>query len=116
MMTMRAQTPTIATTLAETPVWPGIRYAFWNVREPGGMGLDEYATLIIARVLEYGDSAHLRWLRDTYGDARIGEVVMRSREVSRRTAVLWRNLLGLDGESRAEALYRELGPLYWGRT
>jgi hypothetical protein len=113
---MKPRAATAARTLAETSVWPGIRHAFWNVRDPGGMALDKYASLIIARVLEYGDSAQLRWIRDAYGDDRVGEVVMCSREVSRRTAVLWRNLLGLEGESRAEALYRELGPLYWGRT
>lgn len=111
---MPAKTTPRIRTLAETPVWPGIRHAFWNVRDPGGMALDEYATLIIARVLEHGDSPQLRWLRDEYGDERIGEVVMTSRQVSAKTARLWRNLLGIEGESRAEELARELGPLYWG--
>ncbi|AVX21200.1 hypothetical protein SAMN02745885_02424 [Carboxydocella sporoproducens DSM 16521] len=53
---------------------------------------------IIERILEYGDLEANRWLYRTYTREQIAEVVRNSRNISRRTAILWQNLLGIPKE------------------
>ncbi len=53
--------------------------------------VDQHATLIIERILAYGDRAEVRWLLDTYGRERVREWVMASgaNRLSRRRYHLW---------------------------
>lgn len=54
---------------------------------------------VIERILEYGDIEANRWVYRTYKSNQIATVVKSSRQLSKRTAALWKNLLGIpEGE------------------
>jgi len=55
---------------------------------------------VIERLLEYGDIEANRWVYRTYESKQIVKVVKTSRQLSKRTAALWKNLLGIQEESR----------------
>ena len=53
---------------------------------------------VIERLLEYGDLAAIKWAYHFYTKEQIAEVVRKSRNLSRKTATFWQNLLGLPRE------------------
>ena len=59
------------------------------------MNLDQYASVIIERILERGSWAQLRWLFATFGEAEVAEWVRRHgfRLLSKRSFALWQNVL-----------------------
>ena len=81
----------------ETPLPEFLRPLFWEVdfdrlRVPG------HERYIIERVLEYGSDQTIRWLYHTFGPQTIGDVVRRSRKISRNTATLWALVLDIPKE------------------
>jgi len=48
-----------------------------------------YPAYTIARVLEYGDDKAIRWLRDTFSETQIVEVLRTERRLSRKSANFW---------------------------
>ena len=53
---------------------------------------------IIERILEYGNLDANRWIYHSYTEGQMAEVVKNSRKLSKRTALLWQNLLGIPKE------------------
>lgn len=53
---------------------------------------------IIERIMEYGDMEAVRWVYRFYSAEQLANVVMHSRQLSRRTALLWQNILGIPEE------------------
>ncbi|MFA4028826.1 MAG: hypothetical protein GDYSWBUE_000890 [Candidatus Fervidibacterota bacterium] len=70
---------------------------FWDT-DPTKVNLRLHRQFIIERLLEFGDEEAIRWLRRTFGDDAIGEVVQKSRRLSKRTANFWRLILGIPKE------------------
>ena len=70
---------------------------FW---EYDGNKLDRNSNwfLVIERLLEYGDLNANRWVYHSYSAEEITEVVRKSRQLSKRTALLWQNMLGIPEE------------------
>jgi hypothetical protein len=62
------------------------------------MNLDEYAGVIIERILERGTRAEVNWRYDTFGEERLAEWVRRHgfRLLSSQSFALWRLLLDAD--------------------
>ena len=48
-----------------------------------------YPAYTIARVLEYGDDKAIAWLRDTFSETQIVEVLRTERRLSRKSANFW---------------------------
>jgi hypothetical protein len=48
-----------------------------------------YPAYTIARVLEFGDDKAIRWLRGTFSQAQIVEVLRTERRLSRKSANFW---------------------------
>jgi hypothetical protein len=48
-----------------------------------------YPQYTIARILEYGDEKAVAWLRQTFPEAAIREVIRKERRLSRRSANFW---------------------------
>jgi hypothetical protein len=48
-----------------------------------------YPAYTIARVLEYGDDKAVAWLRDTFSENQIVEVLRTERRLSRKSANFW---------------------------
>lgn len=72
-------------------------HLFWDV-DPSTIDLHAHKRWVIERVLEYGDDAAIRWLRQTYTTRDIADVVKASRALSRKTANFWRLVLGFPVE------------------
>ena len=65
-----------------------VRPLFWDTN------LDKfdpvsYPAYTIGRVLEYGDDKAIRWLRDTFSETQIVEVLRTERRLSRKSANFW---------------------------
>lgn len=67
---------------------------FWDVI-PRQVDLGEHSEYVIARLLEHGDLAAIRWLLRTYTKKEIAEVVRQSRQLSRKSANFWRLQLAI---------------------
>ena len=67
---------------------------FWEV-DPKTIDLRKNSAYVIARILDYGRDAEVRWLWRTYPRKLIKSVVKRSRVLKPRTHNLWREYLGL---------------------
>ncbi len=70
---------------------------FWEY-DPQVLHQDDNYFQIIERILEYGDLEANRWILRTYSPEKISEVVKSSRQLSGRTAALWRNILEIPEE------------------
>ena len=77
---------------------------FWDVA-PGRIDLAEYSEYVIARLLEHGDLAAIRWMLRVYRKPDIAAVVKQSRQLSRKTANFWRLRLTIS-KSEVYALNR----------
>jgi hypothetical protein len=67
---------------------------FWDT-DFAGLHLPERAYYVIERVVEYGDDAAIHWLKETFANEAIAQVVRESRAISHRTANLWSIFLGI---------------------
>jgi len=68
---------------------------FWNV-DFSELNLEEDSFFVITRILEYGDIKSLCWLFKHTNRIQIKEVVIKSRELSPKTANFWSLFLNLD--------------------
>jgi len=78
--------------LPKTSKWLFPEYDFTQ------MNPDEYASVVIERILDRGSWAEINWLYDTYGEARLADWVRQHgfRLLSPRSFALWRLVLGVD--------------------
>jgi len=81
----------------DAPLPEFLRPLFWEV-DFDRLRVRGHERYIIERVLEYGDDEAIRWLYHTFGPRAIGDVVRRSRKISRNTATLWALVLDIPGE------------------
>jgi hypothetical protein len=77
---------------------------FWDV-VPGRIDLGGHSEYVIARLLEHGDLAAIRWMLRAYRKPDIARVVKQSRQLSRKTANFWRLRLAIS-KSEVYALNR----------
>jgi hypothetical protein len=70
---------------------------FWEY-EPASLDEKKNWYQIIERLLEYGDLTANRWVYNNYSLNEISQVVRGSRRISRKTALLWQNLLDIPKE------------------
>jgi hypothetical protein len=78
------------------------RWLFWDV-DVAAVDVDEHAEFILARVLEFGRMAEVRWVIGRYGLERIHDF-LRERghpELSDRTIAFWRAVLHAEEEQWA---------------
>jgi hypothetical protein len=68
---------------------------FWD-SDPNTLDRDQHRRYIIERVLELGDQLAVRALFAVYTREEIGDVVLTSRQLSRRSAEFWALVLGLE--------------------
>jgi hypothetical protein len=60
-----------------------------------------YPAYTIARVLEYGDDKAIAWLRDTFSETQIVEVLRTKRRLSRKSANFWALIYHIPSEEIA---------------
>lgn len=76
-----------------------IQNLFWDVRKET-VDVNRHSQFIIRRVLDFGDVAAINWLRRTYPDNLLKQVIKIGRGLARKTIVFWRNYFDLEMEDR----------------
>jgi hypothetical protein len=59
---------------------------FWDVEE---VDPKKHSRFVIERVLNFGDREDFTWLREFYGEKRIKEVVLESRNLNAKSQNFW---------------------------
>jgi hypothetical protein len=87
---------------------------FWDV-DAKRLNIRKYRQFVIERILEFGDEKAIRWVRRTFGDDAIRQVVCQSRRISKRTANFWCLLLNIPKGKVACLSKRSHNPLkdFW---
>jgi hypothetical protein len=69
-------------------------FVFWDVK-PRTLDVEKHSAFIMARVLEYGDMAAVKWLHGRYGKRRIARFFQTryARRLSPKTIEFWRVVL-----------------------
>lgn len=65
-----------------------VQTLFWDVKREE-VDVQRHCEFIIRRVLDFGDVAALNWLRQTYADKTIKEVVNSGRGLAGKTLAFW---------------------------
>jgi hypothetical protein len=61
---------------------------FWDI-SLGTFDPLEYPAYTILRILELGDDAAVTWLRETFSESQIAQVIRSERRLSRKSASFW---------------------------
>ena len=61
---------------------------FWDVKKET-IDITKHSSFIIRRILDYGDVRELNWLRKTYSDEIIKNVIRSKRGLHHKTLVFW---------------------------
>jgi hypothetical protein len=73
---------------------PYILNLFWNVRK-GTIDLNRHSTYIILQVLNFGDVASVDWLRKTYHDNKLEQVVKAKKGLTPKALAFWTTYFGI---------------------
>lgn len=68
---------------------------FWDV-DFDLLDLEKSKTFILKRVLDRADSKALDWLRQNYTKREIKDLLLNTRDISRKTANFWADYLKID--------------------
>lgn len=63
-----------------------IKQLFWDADK---VSIKSHSGYIIRRILNYGNPLSIKWLKNTFQDSQIKEIVKKSRDLTRRTAFFW---------------------------
>ncbi|MBN2542918.1 hypothetical protein JXI42_08635 [bacterium] len=79
---------------------PSVLKLFWDVNKET-VDPVEHAVFIIKRVLNWGDQTSLKWLRTTYSEKQILEVIKRKRGLLPKTINFWEVYYGMAQRSNS---------------
>lgn len=68
---------------------------FWDV-DFEKLDPKKYPEFVLIRIIEHGNSQAFRWALKHYSLKAFRKIVLKSRDISRKTALIWANFLGLD--------------------
>ena len=71
-----------------------IKLYLWDV-DIEKLDLEQHGQFIAERVLEYGNEASYKWLKENYPDNSLRQVICKSRVISPKTANFYAKLLGV---------------------
>lgn len=77
-----------------------LRLLFWDTNLEHFDPL-AFPTYTISRVLEYGDEDAVAWLKNTFSEAQIVNIIRTERRLSRRSANFWALVYGLSPDQVA---------------
>ncbi len=70
---------------------------FWDVKAEE-LDIEKWPKHVIPRLMDYGDTAAVRWMQIEYGDDLIRDTLKTMRGISRPSAYYWSKLLGVNKE------------------
>lgn len=65
---------------------------FWDVN-PLTVDPSKNSEFVTKRILEHGKTEDIKWIKDNYGTNIIKEVLLKYRDLSRKTGLFWSHLL-----------------------
>jgi Family of unknown function (DUF6922) len=77
-----------------------LRTLFWDTNLEN-FKPQEHPDYTIFRVLEHGDEAAVKWLRETFSEAEIGSVLRTERRLSPKSATFWALVFGIPSQDVA---------------
>ncbi len=77
-----------------TQVPTHLNHLFWDVRVET-FDPRKYPAYTIARILELGDEEDVKWMRQNFSEYEIKDVVMKSRNLSPKSANFWAFIYGI---------------------
>lgn len=86
---------------------------FWD-HPANKINKEIHSFFIIERLLEVGNDNAIRWILRNYPQQKIIEVVKKSRLLSRKTAIFWKNYFRLNKEeiSCLQTSFQRTGSIY----
>ncbi len=95
---------------------PGfLKKYFWEV-DFDSLNFNKSESYIITRILEYGDIPAIRWLFRNTSSEKIREVILTSRNLSKKSANFWGIFFNLD-KNKIQCLkksYQKMQSTHWG--
>jgi len=83
-----------------------LRWLFWDTTL-SSLDPQQWADYCITRVLELGDQPAVKWMRATFSESQIVEVLRNQRRLSRRSANFWSLVYGLPAVEVAALAHAE---------
>jgi hypothetical protein len=77
-----------------------LRWLFWDT-DVRSLSPGEYPEYCITRALELGDELAVQWMRETFSESQIKDVLGRQHRLSRRSAHFWSLVYGLQPDQVA---------------
>jgi len=65
-----------------------IKRLLWDV-EVKSIDIERHRFFIIARIIDYGNCEDIKWMRQTYTDGQIKEVVCKRKGISKKSGHFW---------------------------
>ena len=81
--------------MSKTKLPESFRSYFWDV-DFDTLSLRETPRFILKRVLDRGDTKALLWLLKHYTKEDIKSLLVKTRDISRKTAIFWADILGIN--------------------
>jgi hypothetical protein len=89
----------------------GFKSYFWDI-DFSKLNLKN-SRFIIKRILDRGNTGSIKWLVRNYSKADIENTVMKSRDLSQKTANFWADLYGMD-RTKILCLQKHYSPIQFG--
>ena len=89
-----------------------LREYFWDVRFEN-INIKDRGHFIIKRIIDRGDTSALKWALKHFNLGQIKEVILTSRDISRKTAFFWTFVLDLD-PNKVPCLQKPYSPIPFG--
>jgi predicted solute-binding protein len=65
-----------------------IKRLFWDV-DKESVDIEKHWSFIISRIMDYGNCRDIQWMKQTYTDDQIKEVVCKRKGLSKKSAYFW---------------------------
>lgn len=82
---------------------------FWDTK-PEDIDIENKDKYVISRLMDYGHTSSIVWMREQYDEAKIRETLSTMKGISRKSAHYWSNILDLDTQEVAclQKPYRQI--------
>lgn len=84
--------------IKKTPLPEFLRQYFWDVRFED-VDIEKNPRFILKRIIDRGDTKALMWAKERFSVDDIRDLVMTTRDISRKTANFWSLILDIDPKS-----------------
>jgi hypothetical protein len=85
---------------------------FWDVN-PAKINPSKSSEFIVKRILEHGKTEDIKWIKDNYGINVIKKVLLKYRDLSRKTGLFWSQVLAIP-EDKIKCLQTPYHPIPFG--